>query len=421
MLAFTGPSYEEGGDVFVLGTGGRVQQLSTDGGTYSPSLSPDATEVVVSSIGEHGEVSDSFGPSALSLYVHPVEGGTRRALHTSGYATAPAWSPDGGLIAFEREPDAESEGPSEVWAISSKGGAERRLVAPEAGVGDRDPAWSPDGRQLAFVRGARNGGPSSLMVAAVDGGTAGPAAVLLASKQRLGQPAWSPDGERIAVTAETPEGGGDQMQVIDAEDGSVLTSIEAAWSPSWTADGRLLVYGRPPGISDASGTTRVAELVPDGDGFETGLPVPGIDPIGDVYEGYRVDAAPCDLGGTALTADVEPVGTISVTVPSTGEEVTVIDRAAAAGAIDQIVTETTGVIRTKLVELSQLGSTSGQPVDPNEAPVELPLLDTEGAPLVWVVCDDATCGVVDARDANFLMGGGSLGDRFDELEDLAPQ
>jgi len=73
--------------VFLLEAAGDVRQLSKDGGSYSPAVSPDGTEVAVASIGRTGEVSDSFGPSHLELFVEPVDGGPRRALGTSGFGT----------------------------------------------------------------------------------------------------------------------------------------------------------------------------------------------------------------------------------------------------------------------------------------------------------------------------------------------
>lgn len=128
-------------------------------------------------------------------------------------------------------------------------------------------------------------------------------------------PAWSPDGSTIAVAVTDP-GVRNEVEVLDTGDGSQVATVAKATSPSWTADGRLLAYAQAPGVSDASGLWRVAEFVPDGHrGFATGLPVPGIDPVGYLYTDYRVSAAPCAIGDGPLTAGVEPVDTITVTAP----------------------------------------------------------------------------------------------------------
>lgn len=420
-LAFTGPSYEEGGDVFVVDGPGDVRQLSDDGGTFSPSFSPDGSEVVVSSIGDEGEVSDSFGPSHLELQIIPAGGGEPRAVGTSGYATDPAWSPDGARIAFSRTPDGESAESTELWVIGADGTDERRLIDPEDGLDDRSPAWSPDGRRLAFVRSRfdDDGERSRLLVATIADGEVAGVETLLDDGARLGQPAFSPDGEVIAVPAPFDDDGRSGLLLVGATSGEATRSVEAVTSPAWASDGRLLAYGQAPGVSDASGYWRVAELAPDGDGFAVGLPVPGTEVIGSLYGGYRVAAPRCDSGVGSLTEGVEPVGTIDVTVPSTGDVVTVLDREAVASATEKVAGTVSGEVRAKLVEPSQLGTQSAEPVD-GGPPAEFPLFDAGDEPLVWVVCDDGGCAVVEASTGGFLMGGGGLAELFDRLVDLAP-
>jgi dipeptidyl aminopeptidase/acylaminoacyl peptidase len=421
-LAFTGPSYEEGGDVFVLDAAGEVRPLSTDGGTYSPSFSPDGTEVAVSSIGDEGEVSDSFGPSHLELQVLSVDGTDARALGSTGFATDPAWSPDGSQIVFSRTPDGESAELPEIWIIGADGGGERRLVAPEAGFRDEEPAWSPDGGQVAFVRSRRDdaGEQGQLVVTDVEDGEVTATEVLLDDDGWLGDPAFSPDATRLAVSGilEDDEPG---LLVVDVASGDLVASLPGISSPAWTPDGRLLAYGRAPGISDASGSWRVAELAPQDEGVAVGLPVPDVDAIGYLYDGYRVAAPRCDTGTGPLTADVEPVTTIDVTVPSTGAVVTVLGRASVASALDQVVGSGNWAppVRSKLVEPSQLTGTAAEPVG-GGAPTASPLFAPGDEPLVWVVCDESTCAVVAASTGSFLMGGGSLGEQFEQLGDLAP-
>ncbi|MCI0449944.1 MAG: DPP IV N-terminal domain-containing protein, partial [Chlorobi bacterium] len=49
----------------------------------------------------------------------------------------PAWSPDGGMVAFYRKPD--------VYVANADGSAPRRLTE------GWDPSWSPDGNWIAFT------------------------------------------------------------------------------------------------------------------------------------------------------------------------------------------------------------------------------------------------------------------------------
>ena len=312
--------------------------------------------------------------------------------------------------------------------ISADGTGERRLVGSPANSDDSDPAWSPDGNRVAFVRATRAGATWTyqLMVAELIDGSASEVTTLTKSGLALSEPAWSHDGRRLAVRELGGDlgGGYGAVEILDASSGEKVTSIESSASPSWTSDGRLLAYGRAPGTSDASSVWRVVEMVPKGDdGYATGLPVPGIDPVGFLYGSYRVSAAPCKVGGGPLTADVEALATISVTVPSTGDNATVLTRKVAEGTFDQEGNEPTGRVTAKLVEPSVLHEPSapsaieGEPAAP-ERPLLLP---SESPPLVWVACDPGTCEVIDASTGNRLAAGGNLRETFDDLNDLAPR
>lgn len=101
----------------------------------------------------------------------------------------PAWSPDGGRIAFESDRD----GNWELYLMLSDGSQLRRLT--EHPASDRYPAWDPDGRRLVF-QSDRSGTPE-LYILEVASGT-------ISRLMRLdGEeifPAWSPDGQRIAFS-----------------------------------------------------------------------------------------------------------------------------------------------------------------------------------------------------------------------------
>ncbi len=68
----------------------------------------------------------------------PLSAGTFQDLH-------PAWSPDGGRIAFA----SDRGGRFEIWVVDAAGGEPRQVTA---GPGPKTwPAWSPDGRRLLFT------------------------------------------------------------------------------------------------------------------------------------------------------------------------------------------------------------------------------------------------------------------------------
>jgi Tol biopolymer transport system component len=108
------------------------------------------------------------------------------------WSTSPAWSPDGGHIAFvcSRERSGLSANP-DICIVDVDSGEERRLTSDPAV--DMDPVWSPDGTRLAFV--SKRDGNYEIYTMNADGSrqtnlTNYPACDM--------EPAWSPDGTLIA-------------------------------------------------------------------------------------------------------------------------------------------------------------------------------------------------------------------------------
>src|SRR4029077_5710403 len=101
-----------------------------------PSLSPDGSMVAFS---WNGEKQDNF-----DIYVKVVDAPNALRLTTdSARDSAPAWSPDGGKIAFLR-----NQGPSgEVSVISARGGSEKGITASSGwSVG-----WTADSSNLLVM------------------------------------------------------------------------------------------------------------------------------------------------------------------------------------------------------------------------------------------------------------------------------
>ena len=75
---------------------------------------------------------------------------------------APAWSPDGDIVAFVSIRD----GNGEIYIMESDGSRQLRLTT--NGADDLGPVWSPDGNQMAFV--SHLYGPSEIFIMDDDGG-----------------------------------------------------------------------------------------------------------------------------------------------------------------------------------------------------------------------------------------------------------
>ncbi len=142
----------------------------------------------------------------------------------------PAWSPDGGEIAFvsnrTEEPDANDN--TDIWVVSAEGDAamrEARKITTGAGS-DYSPAWSHDGEHIAYVTVIE---PELIWyatnhLASVDSDGSN-ARVLTASLDRnVGSPAFAPDDQSILFNLE--DSGENHLAQYDLESGSVNRPIE---------------------------------------------------------------------------------------------------------------------------------------------------------------------------------------------------
>jgi Tol biopolymer transport system component len=176
--------------------------------------------------------TEIYDPYAVgSLLITDVSAGRERMLTHAVFAAmysllggAPAWSPDGKLIAFVQHPGPPVGRPYQpdlpryrdpakqrrIFVIAPRGGTARKLVDIEA----THPSWSPDAKFIAFDDGHRigivgvNGGPVRFVATGTD-------------------PAWSPDGSTIAYVK------GDNVWLVDLASGHARLVARHAWDPAW--------------------------------------------------------------------------------------------------------------------------------------------------------------------------------------------
>ncbi len=187
-------------------------------------------------------------------------GGMRQVTHPprGTLDDQPDWSPDGTQIAFER-----CQMRCEVWVVRADGSNPRRigpacLTVPVPECEDRSaPAWSPDGRLIAFNRAW---GPvdfdaikfSASSVMTKDGANVRDLLVSKPYGGDLGQPMWSPDGKRLVlgITHNAPRSdkptNHSALFVMNAEGTGVrqLTpwALDAGDHPDWSPDGKLILF-----------------------------------------------------------------------------------------------------------------------------------------------------------------------------------
>jgi len=174
----------------------------------------------------------SFESRKPVVYTHDVASGKRRLIaNFRGSNSAPAWSPDGRTLALTLS----LGGGSQLYAIDAGGGEPRRLT--QSGSIDTEPAYTPDGKNIYFV--SDRGGAPQIYKMPATGGSA--ERVTFTGNYNI-SPAMSPDGRWLAYISRV--GGAFKLHVMDIANGAAnaITDTSTDESPSFSPNSRLIVY-----------------------------------------------------------------------------------------------------------------------------------------------------------------------------------
>jgi Tol biopolymer transport system component/imidazolonepropionase-like amidohydrolase len=218
---------------------GSTRQVAvelTEGTNMAATPSPDGSKIAFSAQG--------------ALWVIPSAGGkATRITNVDVEPTAPVWSPDGSMIAFQTY---TTGGNYHIWTIAPDGSNPVELTS--GYFDDREPAWTADGSALVFSSDRSNDGQYKIWSYQLGAGTY---TQLTKGPGAESNPVVSPDGSQIAFV--------DTNRVFTALFSGVSAPIliGPGLAPQWKPDGSGLVYQPTSRSLNANGK----DIVPDEDLF----------------------------------------------------------------------------------------------------------------------------------------------------------
>jgi Tol biopolymer transport system component/DNA-binding winged helix-turn-helix (wHTH) protein len=144
-----------------------------------------------------------------------------------------SFSPDGQYVAYVTFPDGI------LWRANRDGSHPIQLT--DASIYPLNPRWSPDGSQILFCNSHGLGGRVRAYVISSQGGT--PQPILPEDSEGQSDPSWSADGRKIVFSTLTEIGNFNSvLRVLDLDTHQVTTlpGSEGMWSPRWSPNGRFI-------------------------------------------------------------------------------------------------------------------------------------------------------------------------------------
>ncbi|NNG23683.1 Tol-Pal system beta propeller repeat protein TolB [Telluria aromaticivorans] len=186
----------------------------------SPAWSPDGSKVAYVSMEDRKPV----------VYLQDLMTGRRNVIsNVKGNNSAPAWAPNGNMLAVALSKD----GNTEIYTVGADGTGHRRLTN-SASI-DTEPQFSADGQSIYFTSD-RSGGPQIYKMS-VSGGN--PTRVTFNGNYNI-SPRVSSDGKTLAWISQ--RNGGFSLYAMDLASGQELRLADGATEPSFSPNGKYIMY-----------------------------------------------------------------------------------------------------------------------------------------------------------------------------------
>ena len=242
QIAFTSDRDVAAGEIYGIAPGSPASRITFSNGSSDPAYSPDGGRIAFVSLDNQIFVINANGS------------GRNQITATSTAKQDPAWSPDGTQIAYvANSVDLDGQTDLEIWAINADGSGRRQLT--HNSFPDTQPAWSPVGDRIAFVSARTGDTDRNVYVMDADGGNQAnltpnsPAGCSPNCYQgHDDNPAWSPSGSTIAyVHGHTIAGGGRPDIWTMGPTGGSKTNLSnndstSDLEPAWSPDGSRIAY-----------------------------------------------------------------------------------------------------------------------------------------------------------------------------------
>jgi TolB protein len=212
--------------------GANVRYLTRgDDLVITPRFSPSTQEITYM----------AYGQREPRVFLLNIETGQREIVGNFPNMTfSPRFSPDGQRVIMSLQ----QGGNSNLYALDLRSKATTRLT--DAPAIDTAPTYSPDGTRICFE--SDRGGSQQIYVMSASGGQA----------QRISfgdgsysTPVWSPRGDNIAFTKRTPGGFGIGIMKPDGSGERLLVSGYHNEGPTFSPNGRVIMFFRDPGAGPA--------------------------------------------------------------------------------------------------------------------------------------------------------------------------